>query len=367
MAGVSRGKVLLTGATGFVGSSLAVELLQRGWEVVTLVRGASEVAARQRVRLSLTPLLGDGAEEAAAAIRVFPGDLTDARTFERAEFDQVTHVVHAAACTSFSARQDVWRVNLEGTERLARRMQGNGGLQRFVHVSTAYCCGDRPRRVVMEDDAPQPEHGHVNDYTRSKASAELALRAMNWGDRLLVARPSIVVGHTALGVVPSTSLFWYYRALATLCRGPHALDARRDVIPVDYVARALAFLLELEQPAHSTYHISAGAEASRPLGEILRGLTVGGALGGWRQVAAAELAEVTPELVALVRTTDEARRLARGLSACARFGELAVQWFDNARLLAEGLGAPPAFTDYLDVCLRTTGSSSIYEQMVDDA
>jgi nucleoside-diphosphate-sugar epimerase len=364
---VSRRTVLLTGATGFVGGALAVELLQRGWEVVALVRAASEVTARQRVRLSLTPLLGDGAKAAAASIRVLPGDLTDSRTLERAEFDQVTHVVHAAACTSFSARRDVWRVNLEGTERLGRRLLANGGLRRLVHVSTAYCCGDRPRRVVMEDDSPQPEHGHVNDYTRSKASAELALRAMNWGDRLLVARPSIVVGHSALGVGPSSSLFWYYRALAALCRGPHTLDARRDVVPVDYVARALSFLLQLEQPAHSTYHVSAGADASSPLGEILERLTVAGALHSWRQVVAAELGEVTPDLMALVRTAEEARRLARGLSACARFGELAVQWFDNTRLLGEGFRAPPAFIDYLGICLRTTGSSSIYQQMVDDA
>jgi nucleoside-diphosphate-sugar epimerase len=359
--------VLLTGATGFVGSALAVQLLQRGWEVMALVRGGSEAAARRRVQRSLAPFLRETAEAAAASIRIFCGDLTDAQTFERGEFDLVTHVVHAAACTSFTAGQDAWRVNLEGTERLARRLLANRRLQRFVHVSTAFCCGDRPSRVVMEDDAPRAEHGHVNDYTRSKASAELALRAMNWGDRLLVARPSIVVGHSALGVMPSSSLFWYYRALATLRRGPHALDARRDVVPVDYVAEALAFLLELEQPADSTYHISAGAEASSPLGSILSGLSVGGELNGWRQVPAADLAEVTPELAALVRTTDEARRLARGLSACARFGELDVQWFDNTRLLGEGFRAPPAFTDYLDVCLRTTGSSTIYEQMVDDA
>ena len=73
------------------------------------------------------------------------------------------------------------------------------------------------------------------------------------------------------------------------------------------------------------------------------------------------------EIAQLVRTKAEARKLTRGLVACAQFGTLGVDYFDNSRLLSEGFRAPPRFTDYLPVCITTSSDSSIYEQMVDEA
>jgi hypothetical protein len=71
------------------------------------------------------------------------------------------------------------------------------------------------------------------------------------------------------------------------------------------------------------------------------------------------------ELGHLCRTNDEARSLARGLAACARFGELGVESFDNARLLSAGFHRPPRFTDYVSRCVATSRGRSVYEQMVD--
>jgi nucleoside-diphosphate-sugar epimerase len=252
---------------------------------------------------------------------------------------------------------------------LAERLLAGSNLHRFLYVGTAYCCGDRPNTIVHEEDAPREEHTHVNDYARSKAGAELLLSAMPWGTRLLVARPSVVVGHSELGVKPSTSLLWYYRALAALGCGPFELDDRRDVVPVDYVADALAFLLAIDRPRFGAYHVSAGAGASAPLREILRRLRSPAAseVGGWRKISASSLGAMRDELGRVVRDDQQADKLARGLGACARFGELGVQYFDNSRLLSEGFHAPPSFLQYLDVCLRSSGSASIFEQMIDDA
>jgi nucleoside-diphosphate-sugar epimerase len=200
----------------------------------------------------------------------------------------------------------------------------------------------------------------VNGYARSKAEAEIRLRDAE----VVIARPSVVVGHTTLGVAPSSSLFWYYRALAALGKGPFDLASRRDVVPVDYVAEALELLLDVPRPRHRVYHVSAGASASVPWAVMRARLDP---TPTWRTVSAAELAEMGTEIRRLARTDDEAARLARGLLACARFGALAVDYFDNARLLAEGLRAPPPFTDYLEVCRRTTGARTIHEQMIDDA
>jgi nucleoside-diphosphate-sugar epimerase len=358
-------KVLLTGITGFVGSAVAAALVTRGYPVIAVVRGVDEEHARARVSQALAHYAIP-----ASALSVVIGDLTSEGTYEHPLFDEVTHVVHSAGCTSFAPRRSVWTSNVEGTKLLAERTRQSDRLRRFLHVSTAYCCGDRPNRVVVEDDAPRGEHGHVNDYARSKAAAELLLRSMGFGERLLIARPSVVIGHTSLGIKPSSSLYWYCRALAALRRGPSELSDRRDIVPVDYVAEALLFLLFLERPSFETYHVSAGARGSQTLGEVVRKLNGAAAQdddSSWRKIPASAFADLGEEIRRLVRDDNEARKLAVALSACAKFGELGIDYFDNERLLSEGFRHPPRFVDYLDVCMQSTGEASLFDQLVDDA
>ncbi len=120
-------------------------------------------------------------------------------------------MIHAAACTSLVSVYEARRTNVVGTRVLAQQFCGARKLARFLYVSTGYRCGALEHAVVREDDASSPRH--VVEYTRTKAEAEATLQAMS-DLPLVIARPSIVVGHTRLGVGPSASLFWYYRALA---------------------------------------------------------------------------------------------------------------------------------------------------------
>lgn len=370
--------VLVTGATGFVGGALLARLMADGVACIAIVRAADRAAGRARLAESLARFMDlDRVADAIRATPIVVGDLADAETYADDALATTTHVVHAAACTSFVSERETWRTNVDGTRCLAEHVARLPTLERFVHVSTAYVCGDRPNAVVDERDALRDEHRYVNGYTRSKAAAERLLRAMQWppqavrgAERLVVVRPSVVIGHTTRGVAPSPSLFWYYRAMAALACGPFALDDRRDIVPVDYVADALAFLLRLVEPRHDTYHVSAGAHAT-PLRVILERLGPAGASAldaRWRKVSAEAMASLAPSLLPFVATAEEASHLARGLGACARFGELGVHAFDNARLLTEGFPPPPAFADVLDTCVANGGTrASLYAQMVDDA
>jgi nucleoside-diphosphate-sugar epimerase len=357
--------VLITGITGFLGGALGALLAARGDRLIAVVRAGDARAARARIAGSLSRFLArERAVRAAGTAMVILGDVATDSTFESPAFDAATHVVHAAGCTSFASRQEVWRSNVLGTTLLARRMRRAPRLARFLHVGTAYCCGERPNRVVFEDDSPREGHGHVNEYARSKAEAELRLLAMRDDIRLVVARPSVVIGHTTLGIGPSPSLYWYYRALAALGAGPSPLAARRDVVPVDYVADALAFLLSLECPRFTTYHVSAGDAAAVTLEQILACF---GAPPAWRTSTPGELAEMGDAIPGLGRTEDQRRKVARGVSACANFGALRVEYFDNQRLRTEGFRGAPRFTEYLPLCIETAGSATIYEQMVDES
>jgi nucleoside-diphosphate-sugar epimerase len=243
------------------------------------------------------------------------------------------------------------------------------GLQRFVHVSTAYICGANPPPVVQEDDYPRPEVYHLAEYTASKAMTETLMEAIAPKLPRVVARPSVVVGHTRLGCLPSGSIFWYYRALDLLGRVPGAVHARKDIVPVDYVAAALAQLLLKLDLRHKRYHISAGWEASVSWQEMAaafarcRGISPAPA---YRTVDFATVQRERGRLRELLGPGDE-NRLLQALELFWRFGAAGAQVFDNRRLLDEGLPPPPRFTDYLPVCVRLPAGRSVYEQMTDDA
>jgi nucleoside-diphosphate-sugar epimerase len=340
--------ILLTGATGLVGGATAFELLrdERVHRLVLLVRAEHDEHALQRVRQSVGRF---GELRGLEKVTIVRGDL--ATPLAPAMLDSITHVLHAAACTSFRSTRRVFETNVEGSLAFARQCVGRPRLQRFLAVSTTSRCGDVTEAVVRDDTPPAATH--VVEYARSKAMAEAALAALT-GLPLLIARPSSVVGHTALGVSASTSLFWYYLALARAGVSPFPDERRRDIVPVDYVARALVHLLFLSSPAHHAFHISAGEGAARPWGELRR------ALGG------PPSARVVPPAQLGALALWEHERLAAAVALTAKFALMRADCFDNSRLLASGLSAPPPFPSYAARCLETA-RGSLLEMLDDDA
>ncbi len=72
-------------------------------------------------------------------------------------------------------------------------------------------CTPNTNSLVTEDAAALDTGEHLVAYTRSKATTELLMRKECPNLPLLIARPSIIVGHTHLGGLPSTSIFWVFR------------------------------------------------------------------------------------------------------------------------------------------------------------
>ena len=79
-------------------------------------------------------------------------------------------------------------------------------LQRYIHTGTAAICGANPDRIVLEDSYPREDVEHLVAYTRSKAEAERQLDERYADLPIVIARPSIVVGHTRLGCKPQYNL-----------------------------------------------------------------------------------------------------------------------------------------------------------------
>jgi len=363
--------VLLTGATGFIGGATLAQLLQTHTDcrVVLLVRGATPAAAADRVRQSLSRFIEPARLDAALhSCHIICGDLTDPKTFADPAVDDVTHVLHLASNTSFRSVRGVRHTNILGALTLAHRMRRVSGLKRFLYVGTAYICGEESQRIVHEDDFPRFGVRHVVEYTSSKAECEMLLEQTAPELPLVVARPSVVIGHTRLGCVPSASIFWFYRTADLLRRLTCPLDTFDDVVPVDYVADALLHLLFKPELRHRRYHISAGTT---------RSVT-------WREIAAAfaeccgerpdnpyqivDFATIERErerLRPLLGPGDEEHMLA-ALRIYYRFMEINAEIFDNRRLLDEGMPPPPKFTTYLARCATQPANRSVYEQMRDD-
>jgi nucleoside-diphosphate-sugar epimerase len=364
--------VFVTGATGFLGGAVVSQLLNRNslFNLLLLVRATSVCEGLERVRENLEKL-----ETPTAVIdkltdrNIVLGDFTDVSTFgSDIRFDEVTHVINCAAVTSFGKNPLIWPVNVDGTFAFARRMAEVAKLQRFLHVGTAMACGPSLQSPIRElwDLAPAEEH--LVPYTASKAAIEQKLRAELPDLPLVVARPSIVVGHTELGCKPSSSIFWVFRMGQMLGKFTCALNEKIDVVPVDYCADALVKLLLKENLAHDLYHISAGFDSSCTFEAIESAMAlslmqppIGNA---YRQIGRDDLALLAHEFEARVGPCN--RRLAiKALRLYAGFAELNYV-FDNARLRAEGIPASPLFSSYAGLCAQTTRHLSIQEQMQAD-
>lgn len=159
-------KILVTGATGKVGSRLVPRLLEQGHEVRMLVRDAER--ARFLVNQGAEPVLGDllQPDSLKSAVRG-----TDA-------------VVHLAAFFRGASPEDAYAVNLIGTVALAHAALEAGGT-RFIYTSTNLVYGAGQDRRFCEADAPNPS----SPYPESKASSERALlelhRSSGLGLRIL--------------------------------------------------------------------------------------------------------------------------------------------------------------------------------------
>jgi long-chain acyl-CoA synthetase len=245
--------VFLTGATGFLGMEVLARLLERDdRDVICLVRAPDDEGARARLNGVLHQLWRDPAPYAARA-RAVAGDVTRpglgiAGAARAALAEEIGSVMHCAASISFDLPLDEARaINVEGTREVigfCREAKALGRLERVVHVSTAYVAGRysgtfRERQLDAGQD-------FRNTYERTKWEAEHVVAAAT-DLAPVVARPSIVMGESASGWTPAFNvLYWPLRAFS---RGlfdvvPADPAARVDVVPVDYVADALAHLLD---------------------------------------------------------------------------------------------------------------------------
>ncbi|MCP4247204.1 MAG: NAD-dependent epimerase/dehydratase family protein, partial [bacterium] len=190
--------------------------------------------------------------------------------------ERVTHVIHSAATTQFHLPfKCAYDTNYLGTEqvlRFAEQVQSRGRLRGVAYISTAYVCGDR-QGFVTESELTCGQ-GFANSYEETKCLAEVLVQRRAEHLPLTIFRPSIVVGDSRSGRTITFNVL--YVPLKLICRGlvTEMLGEPRatlDVVPVDYVSRAIRQLsLDQERFLGETFHLAAGQERTVTVDEIIR-------------------------------------------------------------------------------------------------
>lgn len=259
--------ILLTGATGLVGGELLVTLSKRKEvdKIFCLLRSASHEVAMERLEKvfdlhedhfdeqKIVPVLGN----------LFDEDLTEALK-NNPELSDIDVVIHSAANTSFSRFNDdaVEKANIGGLTKILLWAKQLPHLKTFLYIGTATICGkDVKDRVVHEDESPNIDATHLVKYTYTKMKGELLIREHLPEDKILIARPSIIMGDSRPIIPRSPVILWAMATINHLRLIPVNEHAQLDIIPVDYAANAIVQLL-FSKRKYSVYHISAGEEGS---------------------------------------------------------------------------------------------------------
>jgi thioester reductase-like protein len=346
--------IFLTGSTGYLGSYLVAGLLTGHDEKLNLlVRAKSGQEARERLWQSLQLHFDfpEFLEHVNSRVRIFRGDITDERfglpdDDYRALVDTTGSIVHCAASLNRKSERQCLNVNLRGSLevlQLARRAQNRNGLRRYSHVSTVAVAGKRQDEVIAEDAAIDWSRSDYDPYARTKKFCEHMVGQLLPDVPRTIFRPAIVLGDSRR---PETTQFDMVQAFDVLARLP-VLPLRPhhkiDIVPANYVGKAIVAIHQKDAPAHAIYHLSSG-EGSQTYIELTDALAQA---GGWRRPAyMPSFGRSFSATVDFLAKRDGA--VGRGASLLKVFWPY-LTWntvFDNSRVVAELEEAPAKFSTY---------------------
>ncbi|MFC9639027.1 thioester reductase domain-containing protein [Streptomyces mirabilis] len=352
-------RILLTGATGFLGSHMLLDLLRHSdAHVYCLVRAADEEAALGRLGEALKRYELPWSSEVRRRVTVLPGDIRrphlglsdELWTTLTHELDSVVGV--AAAVDFLRGYQSLRQSNVVGSLTLAE-LAATGRPKPLHHISSIAVFNEVGITAMGEDDPLAHVDRLVAGYDQTKWAAEVALRrARDHGLIVTALRPGGIGGHTRTGAYNpqdlSSGLLSAFGRFRTVPAFSHL-----NAAPVDWVSRvAVGVVCEPDAWGYD-YNLTG---VPNTLDDVVRDMALGGMhvrvqdWDEWRTHALARLeAEPVPELAFLTRVLQSPTALR--LCEATLKGPAATA--ERTAALVEALGLRPAARYDAQAQLRT--------------
>jgi nucleoside-diphosphate-sugar epimerase len=220
------GKVLITGGTGFLGSYIVKELIEKSYSVRAIRRTTSKLPFYIPAEIFQT-------------VEWVEGDILDLVSLEEA-MENVDAVIHSAAVISFhkSDKKQMYQVNVEGTANVVNTALEKK-VSRFVHVSSVAALGRTKTGGHVNEEKKWQDNNVNTHYGISKHRAEMEVwRSMGEGLNAVIINPSTVLGY---GDWNSSSC----RIFKTIYDGfPWYTTGINGFVGIEDVARATVLLME---------------------------------------------------------------------------------------------------------------------------
>lgn len=254
-----------TGFPGFICNQLIREVMQRGegqGTVYVLVL-PDMMAKAENERQNIVTELHLQEDQ----FHIVPGDITQRNlafgTKEQEDLaEKITHVFHLAAIYDLAVPKDIaYRVNITGTENVSEWVKTLKNIERFTYFSTAYIAGMREGTLYETELIPPPSF--KNFYEETKYKAEIVVDRLKAELPVTIIRPGIVKGHSKTGETIKFDGPYFFlnfldrlRFLPIIPRLGKNTSAVINLVPVDYIIQATAYLTFLPEGAGKTYHLT---------------------------------------------------------------------------------------------------------------
>jgi len=260
---MSERTIFFTGFPGFIGRFLLNELIE-------------DNPANHFILLVQSKFLSEAIEQTAkikkqkeqsTEIEVLAGDISlpmlglSDKKYEEL-LNKVTDVFHLAAIYDLAVPEQIARkVNVTGTENMTLLCKSIKNLRAFVYFSTCYVAGKRTG-TIYEDELEMGQ-GFKNHYEATKFEAEVIVRKSMKEIPTIIIRPGIVVGHSKTGEINKFDGPYFGMILIDalkILRIPLPYlgesDAEVNLVPIDYVVKAVVSIWKKEGTTGKTYQLA---------------------------------------------------------------------------------------------------------------
>lgn len=221
--------ILVSGATGFLGSHLLVHLLKKEEKI----RAIKRTDSRFELAANVFSFYGLSLDDPVNDIEWVEADLNDIYSLEDA-FDKVDHVFHTAAKVSFltSDKKEMMKTNVSGTANLVN-IALEKKIRKFCHVSSIAAIGRGDIRKVIDEDVVWKASKRNSNYAVSKYEGEREVwRGIEEGLNAVIVNPSIILGPGEMTSGSARLIETVEKGLHFYTKGTNGFVDVRDVVQI---------------------------------------------------------------------------------------------------------------------------------------